>query len=116
MNDFGTLLHSSLSCAGTEVISSRLMVFAADTLAHVGIAGILTSLIIFRGWAFWWFWVGVGLILTKEVFFDLPNAGWSGLVVFDSVWDLASWFVGFFAQWVVMARPKTEVSTSGVQA
>lgn len=102
MNEFGALLHSSLSCAGTEVISSRLQGFAADTVAHIGLAGIVTSLIVYRDWPIWVFWAGLGLIIGKELAFDLPNSNWDALVMFDSAWDLVSWFLGFFAQWALL--------------
>ena len=107
MSGLGSLLHSSLSCAGSEIISSRLQGFAADTVAHVGLAGILTSLILYRDWPIWLFWVGLTAIIAKEFAFDLPNANWSPLVMFDSAWDLLSWFVGFFAQWVLLAGRRT---------
>ena len=102
MNEVAAFFHSSLSCSGADVISSRFQGFVADTVAHIGIAGILTSLIIYRDWPIWLFWAGLLAILSKELAFDLPNAGWTGLVMFDSLWDLASWFLGFFAQWVVL--------------
>lgn len=102
-NEFGTLLHSSLSCSGEALVISQLMIFAGDTLAHIGIAGILTSLVLFRGWPYWLFWLGLALICLKELLFDLPNGQWEALVVFDSAWDVLSWFVGFFAQWVAIA-------------
>ena len=50
MNEVAAFFHSSLSCAGSDVIASRLQGFVADTVAHIGIAGILTSLVIFRDW------------------------------------------------------------------
>lgn len=106
--DFSTLLHSSLSCAGADQVRSVLMYFAADTLAHIGIAGIVSSLILLRGWWLGLFWVGLALIISKELLFDLPNAAWAGLVWFDSAWDLASWFAGFFVQWWAFSAPVKE--------
>ena len=102
MNEVAAFFHSSLSCSGADVISSRFQGFVADTVAHIGIAGILTSLVIFRDWPIRLFWAGFLAIIAKELAFDLPNAGWTGLVMFDSAWDLASWFLGFFAQWVLL--------------
>lgn len=103
--DFASLLHSSLSCAGTETVTSVTMRFVADTLAHIGIAGIVTSFILLRGWRVGWFWLALALIISKELLFDLPNSGWAPLVLFDSVWDVLSWWVGFFAQWWAFSAP-----------
>ena len=103
--DFSTFMHSSLSCAGSEIVTSVVQRFLADTVAHIGIAGILTAFVLFRGWPVWLFWFGLGLIVTKELAFDLPNANWAALVVFDSVWDVLSWFLGFFVHWwMLMGR------------
>lgn len=104
MNEFSTLFHSSLSCAGSEVTHSMLMAFFADTLAHIGIAGIVSSFIIIRNWPLWLFWLGLALICAKELAFDLPNASFAPAVIFDSAWDVLSWFVGFFAQWFALAN------------
>lgn len=99
MTGFDAFLHSSLSCAGADVISSSIQRFAADTVAHIGIAGILTAFILYRGWPIGLFWAGLAAIVAKEIAFDLPNAGFAPIVLFDSAWDVTSWFLGFFAHW-----------------
>lgn len=104
MNDITAFLHSSLSCAGADVISTKVQGFLADTAAHVGLASMVTVFVVLRGWPLAVFWAGAALIVFKELAFDLPNAGWAGLVVFDSAFDLLSWFVGFFATWAALAR------------
>ncbi|PYG33103.1 hypothetical protein C8N36_10298 [Pelagimonas varians] len=100
--EFATLFHSSLSCAGDEIVTSRFMYFWAVTFAHVGLATIVSAFVLLRDWSVAWLWAGFALIVVKELGADLPNAGWSTLVWFDSLWDLASWFVGFFALWWAM--------------
>lgn len=100
--EFATLFHSSLSCAGDDIVTSRFMYFWADTFAHVGLATLVSAFVLLRDWSVAWLWAGFALIVAKELGADLPNAGWSTLVWFDSLWDLASWFVGFFALWWAM--------------
>ena len=93
-----------------DIIASNWTYFVADTLAHVGIAGIVTSFVILRDWTRSLFWGGLALILAKEGFFDLPNGDWMPLVWFDSVWDVFSWWAGFaFQWWALMAPRKGEV-------
>lgn len=105
-SDFATLFHSSLSCAGAEIVTSRLMYFAADTLAHVGIAAIVSCFVLLRDWSRAWLWAGLVLIVVKELSADLPNADWSALVWVDSVWDLASWWAGFLFVWWALMAPR----------
>ncbi len=105
-SDFGTLFHSSLSCAGDDIVTSRFMYFWADTFAHVGLATIISAFVLLRDWSLAWLWFGFALIVFKELAADLPNSGWSVVVLLDSIWDLASWFVGFFALWWALAAPK----------
>lgn len=99
MAQFGTLLHSGLAQAGCEAVRDVTLYWLADSLAHVGIAGIVSSLVILRDWAVAWLWAGLALIVVKELAFDLPNAGWSGLVWLDSGWDVTCWLTGFLLQW-----------------
>lgn len=114
--DFTSLLHSSLSCGGADVVQSKVMQWAADSLAHVGIAAIVTSLVVLRGWPLWLFWAGLALIVLKEAFFDLPNAEWAGLVVADSAWDVLCWWVGFFAQWWALCAAGAVPNPSSISA
>jgi hypothetical protein len=105
VNDFAAMLHSSLSCAGTEVISTRLQTAGADFLAHVGIASVSTILVIMCGWPVWLLQVGLGLVVAKELMFDMPNGGWGALVVIDSFFDVVSWLAGFLFVWWAFMRP-----------
>ncbi|MDF3413266.1 hypothetical protein HKX54_02265 [Sulfitobacter sp. M57] len=102
MGEFETLLHSSLSTAGADVIRGQYIGFVSDTLAHIGIISPLTVWIVLRDWPLWLFWVGAALILFKEFYFDMPNGGYAPLVIFDSIWDFATWFFGFFVTWCAL--------------
>ena len=103
--DFASLLHSSLSCGGADVVQSKVQHFLADSFAHVGIASLVTVLVVVRGWSFRWFWVGLALILIKEFAFDMPNADWAGIVIADSIWDVSNWWLGFFIMWFALMKP-----------
>ena len=104
--DFGSLFHSSLSCAGADIVTSRFMYFWADSFAHVGLASIISAFVLLRDWSIAWLWAGFVLIVVKELAADLPNAGWTLAVWLDSLWDLLCWFGGFFALWWALAAPK----------
>ena len=108
MGELDTLLHSSLSCAGVDVIRSNWVGFISDTLAHIGIVSPLTLVVVLREWPVWLFWICAALIVGKEFAFDMPNGGWAPLVIFDSVWDFATWFLGFFVTWGVLMAERQE--------
>jgi hypothetical protein len=97
--EFGSLLHSSLSCAGQEIVTAQLMRFGADTLAHVAMGMIGAVFVLVRGFDVRWLWAGFGLIVAKEFLGDMPNGEWALLVVLDTVWDLMSYLAGFFILW-----------------
>lgn len=105
--EFSSLLHSSLSCAGQEVVTGQVMRFIADTMAH-GLLGVIAGvLVLLRDFDIRWAWAGLALIAAKELVFDMPNGGWSALVVFDSIWDLGTYVVAFvWMWWALMADRK----------
>lgn len=103
--EFGSLLHSSLSCAGQEVVTGQLMRFAADTLAHCALGFVAAVLVLLRDWDVRWAQGALGLVVVKELAFDMPNGGWSPLVMLDSAWDVASYLVAFlYLWWALMAE------------
>lgn len=107
--EFGSLLHSSLSCAGQEIVTGQVMRFAADTLAHVAMGMIGALLVLLRGFDLRWLWAGFALIVAKELFGDMPNGAWALPVVIDTVWDLACYPAGFVVVWwCLMADRKRE--------
>lgn len=102
--EFTSLLHSSLSCAGQEVVTGQIMRFAADTLAHGAMGLVAAVMVLLRGYDVRWAQGALALIVVKEFAFDMPNGDWSALVVADSVWDVASYLVAFlYLWWALMA-------------
>lgn len=100
--EFNSLLHSDLSCAGTEAAAGVLVWFATISLAHVGLGLGISAFVLLRGLSVRWLWGGLGLIVAKELAFDIPNGGFALLVIADSFWDLACYLIGFFTLWGLM--------------
>jgi hypothetical protein len=101
--EFNALVQSDLSCAGAEAAAGVVTWFATVSLAHFGIGIAVSAFVLFRGYSVAWLWAGMAGILMKEVAGDIPNSGFSALVIVDSVWDLLCYLVGFFVQWGLMA-------------
>jgi len=99
-SDLASLTHSSLTCGGQNVIWLQ---WVADSLAHIGIAGIAASLMVFKGAGRGWFFGLLVVAIGKELMFDLPNAGWSTIVWWDSAWDILCWVLGWSFQWGAMS-------------
>ncbi len=97
--EFNSLLHSNLSCAGTEVVTGRWMLWLGASIAHYGIGITMGTEVLLRGRSVLWFWGFLALIALKEVAFDIPNSGYSVIVAVDSAWDLVCYTVGFFVLW-----------------
>ncbi len=104
--ELGSLLHSNLSCAGQEVVTGRWMMWLGASIAHYGIGITIGSVILLRGYPVAWFWAFLAVITGKELAFDIPNSGFSTLVVADSVWDLLCYVIGFFVLWSLMMFKK----------
>ena len=101
-DEFNSLFHSDLSCAGAESLQALWTGVATVSLAHLAIGMIVSVVVLYRGYSHRWLWAGFAAILLKEVAGDIPNSGFSLLVILDSGWDLGCYFVGFCVQWWAM--------------
>ena len=90
--EIGAFFHSSLSCAGAEIVQGRLQSFLADTFGHFGLAVLLVTLVVIKGWPRAWFWGALGLLVLKEGI-DI-SADQTALVIADSAWDVLTYGVG----------------------
>ena len=109
MNPLEPFLHSTLSDSGAALVCHWFQQMVADTAGHIGAAILITTLIMWRDWSRLWFWGGLGVIVAKELAFDLPNANWSNAVWIDSIWDIFSWFAGFAFQFWALMHPMKRV-------
>lgn len=98
-SEFNSLLHSDLTAAGAEVMTGQVVWIATVSLAHFGIGMLMSAVVLFRDLSVGWLWAGMAAIVLKEVAGDLTNAGFSLIVILDSIWDLFCYLVGFFVQW-----------------
>ncbi|MFW2541513.1 hypothetical protein ACN2XU_02645 [Primorskyibacter sp. 2E107] len=93
--EIGAFFHSSLSCAGAEIVSSRLQSMAADTAGHFGLAVVLAAVVFGKGWPRAWVWVPFALLCLKEGADYLREPGLA--VALDCVWDVATYLAGIGA-------------------
>lgn len=93
--ELGAFFHSTLSCAGADVVSSKLQSMAADTIGHVAMGVLAASLVFGKGWSRWWVWGPLLALLCKEIgdFARDPTFA----VAVDCVWDGFSYLAGIAA-------------------
>lgn len=100
--EFNSLLHSDLTCAGAEGVQQLWTGWLTVSVAHFGIGLAVSAFVLLRGFSVRWLWAGMAAVVVKEVTGDLPNGAFSGPVILDSVWDLFCYLAGFFCLWSLL--------------
>jgi hypothetical protein len=100
--EFNSLLHSDLTCAGAEGVQQLWTGWLTVSVAHFGIGMAVSAVVLLRGYSVRWLWAGMVGIVLKEVSGDLPTAAFAWPVILDSLWDLACYLGGFFVLWGLM--------------
>lgn len=97
-SEFNSLLSSDLSCAGALSFQQTFMGWVTVSIAHFGIGMLVSAMVIFYGRPRYWLLIGLAGIIAKEIAFDIPNGNSAGIIILDSIWDIACYAVGYFVQ------------------
>lgn len=94
---FNYLIQSDASCYCEASIAARFVDWMAYSLAHCAMGMFAAILVIFRDWNLKFAWTLLGLIVAKELYGDISQGNGLWIIVSDSIWDVATYFLGFMA-------------------
>ncbi|PIL20414.1 hypothetical protein P775_09755 [Puniceibacterium antarcticum] len=95
--------------AACDMVAGWVQVWGANSLAHFAIGTVLAVLRFHLQVSGRVVWGIVSLLIAKEIFFDIPLAGFAVWVMLDSLWDVACYAIGvLLVWWTIMRGPVTE--------
>lgn len=113
-NEMMAFVTSDVSDAACGMLVGRVQGFLSNSLAHFAIGTVLAVLHFNLRVSLRFIAAVVGLVVIKEIFFDIPGSGFAPVVVVDSLWDLLCYWLGaVLVWWAIMGGPGPDAASGG---
>ncbi len=103
---------SDVGAAACADLVGRMQLWGANSLAHFAMGTILGVLRFNLQVSHLVIWSALLILGAKEIFFDIPGAGFDWRVMLDSLWDVACYLLGLgLVFWAILSAPGPEAAS-----